>query len=119
LKEQAELLEEAKEEGLKRIAARDAADALEDPVRFVYSTQKLAYTEIKKEHMRNRLSKAKNCTFTYSQQVSERSERALIIQLNSYSFDSLHSFCSCFIKNAHNLASLGAVHLSDRQHGRR
>jgi len=25
--------------------------------------------------------------------------------LNSYSFDSLHSFCSCFIKNAHNLAS--------------
>jgi len=78
LKEQAELLEEAKEEGLKRIAARDAADALEDPVRFVYSTQKLAYTEIKKEHMRNRLSKAKNCTFTYSQQVSERSERALM-----------------------------------------
>ena len=69
---QDELLTEAKKEGERRLEARKAADALEDPVRFMYSSQRLAYTEIKKEKMRQRLSKAKNCTFTYSQQFTSQ-----------------------------------------------
>jgi len=72
LKVQADLLAEAKEEGVRRMETRNAADALEDPVRFMYSSQKLAYTEIKKEQMRQRLSKAKNCSFTYSQQFTSQ-----------------------------------------------
>ena len=45
-------MDDARAEGQKRLEARKAADALEDPVRFMYSSQKLAYTEIKKEKMR-------------------------------------------------------------------
>ena len=45
---------------------REEEDAKEDPNRHMYSTQKLAYTEIKKAQMRDRLSKEKNATFTYS-----------------------------------------------------
>ena len=38
----------------------------------MYSTQKLAYTEIKKAQLRDRLSKEKNCTFTYSQDYTSQ-----------------------------------------------
>ena len=51
---------------------RRELDALEDPNRHVYSSQKLAYTEIKKQQMRDRLGKEKNCTFTYSQDFTSQ-----------------------------------------------
>ena len=72
LKEQSELLGLAKQEADVLREKRLELDALEDPNRHVYSSQKLAYTEIKKQQMRDRLSKEKNCTFTYSKDFTSQ-----------------------------------------------
>ncbi|GMH93870.1 hypothetical protein TL16_g12744 [Triparma laevis f. inornata] len=72
LAEQGELLKMAQAEADVLREERIAQDALEDPDRYMYSTQRLAYTEIKKAQMRDRLSKEKNCTFTYSQDYTSQ-----------------------------------------------
>ena len=72
LKEQEELLGLAKKEADAARDKRAELDAIEDPNRHVYSSQKLAYTEIKKQEMRDRLSREKNCTFTYSKDFTSQ-----------------------------------------------
>ena len=72
LAEQEELLKKAEAEADILREKRRAEDALEDPDRYMYSTQRLAYTEIKKAQLRDRLSKEKNCTFTYSKDYTSQ-----------------------------------------------
>ena len=69
--EQDELLGLARADAAVRAEARREEDAL-DGERYMYSTQRLAYTEVKKEQMRQRLSKEKNCTYTYSQEFTSQ-----------------------------------------------
>ena len=67
LQEQSEVLDEtlkAYEEQKKVLAEERAADPV--PVQFVYSGQKLQYTELKKGEMRSKLAREKNSHFTYS-----------------------------------------------------
>ena len=62
-----------KSETLKARAIRAKTEVLEMPPEvkgqiYIYSGQKLQYTEFQKEKMRKRLSKIKNATFSYSQE---------------------------------------------------
>ena len=72
LAEQDEFLKKAMAKADITREKRRAEDAKEDLDRYMYSTQKLAYTEIKKAELRDRLSKEKNCTFTYSQDYTSQ-----------------------------------------------
>jgi hypothetical protein len=70
---QAALAAKVKEETLKARAIRAKTEVLELPEEvkgqiFIYSGQKLQYTEFQKEKMRKRLSSIKNATFSYSQE---------------------------------------------------
>ncbi len=70
---QAALAAKIKSETLKARAIRAKTEVLEMPPEvkgqiYIYSGQKLQYTEFQKEKMRKRLSKIKNATFSYSQE---------------------------------------------------
>jgi len=98
---------EAEEEANKKAYERDAFDIFDNEDDEDAELVKMLPKEKKELPIIKHLRGTKNVC-----KVSERSERALMRLLNYIfplnSFDSLHSFCSCFIKNAHNLASLGA-----------
>ena len=70
---QAALAAKVKAETLKARAIRAKTEVLELPEEvkgqiFIYSGQKLQYTEFQKEKMRKRLSQIKNATFSYSKE---------------------------------------------------
>ena len=69
-KEQLEAAMKEAEAARERRRESDLDDS--NSLRFMYSSQKLAFTEIQKERMRDRLSKEKNCTFTYSKDFTSQ-----------------------------------------------
>ena len=121
--EQTVLLKEAQEDADRRRVKREEEDALEDPNRHTYSTQKLAYTEIKKAQMRDRLRKEKNCTFTYSKDYTSQTISMVDAERLSQVSHIPHTIqspptCPSTPSNASNTGSVGGLQEAGDDEGR-